>query len=277
MLLAASGSATEAVPDGVELRAVLTVGAVVVLAGALGTVTSGRARCLAYAAAAGSCYGLVSILVHASAVRIEADGLRDIHLDTVFVLVAALLVGGWFVQHAYAAGPPQVVVACQTVLDPMLAVGVGIGLFGEAGNVSPATAFGLVLAGLAAVAGVITLARSTKPSTPDIRRPDGQHLRVVIGADTYPPDVNGAAQFGARLAAGLAELGHEVHVLCPAATAPDQATLDQGAVTVHRAPLDPDAVPPDLPDLPALAGRPSRRSPCSTRSGRMSYTCRPTS
>ncbi|HEX4220758.1 MAG TPA: DMT family transporter, partial [Pseudonocardiaceae bacterium] len=38
VLLAATGSTVEAVPDGVELRAVLTVGTVVVLAGALGTV-----------------------------------------------------------------------------------------------------------------------------------------------------------------------------------------------------------------------------------------------
>jgi glycosyltransferase involved in cell wall biosynthesis len=232
VLLAASGSTEGAVPDGVELRAVLTVAAVVVLACAIGTVTSGRVRCLAYAAAAGSCYALVSVLVHASAVRIEADGLRDIHLDTVFVLVAALLVGGWFVQHAYAAGPPQVVVAGQTVLDPMLAVGIGIGLFGEAGRVSPAAASGLVLAGLAAIVGVVILARSATPSTLDVRRADGARLRVVIGADTFPPDVNGAAQFGARLATGLAELGHEVHVLCPAANAEARC---EGA-TVHRAP-----------------------------------------
>jgi glycosyltransferase involved in cell wall biosynthesis len=235
VLLAATGSAAEAVPDGVELRAVLVVGALVVLSGALGTVTSGRVRCLSYAAAAGACYGLVSVLVHASAVRIEANGLRDIHLDTVLVLVAALLVGGWFVQHAYAAGSPQVVVACQTVLDPMLGVGVGIGLFGEAGHLSLLASTGLVLAGLAAVAGVVALARAGGPSTPDIRPPSGERLRVVIGADTFPPDVNGAAQFAARLAAGLAEVGHEVHVLCPAATGSDDVAA-LGEATVHRAP-----------------------------------------
>jgi glycosyltransferase involved in cell wall biosynthesis len=244
VLLAATSPSTGSVPDGIETRAVLVVAAIVVLAGVLGTVTSGRVRCLAYAAAAGACYGLVSVLVHASAVRIEAAGLHEIHVDTVLALLAGLLVGGWFVQHAYAAGPPQVVVACQTVLDPMLAVGVGIGLFGEAGRVSPAAATGLVLAGIVAVIGVGALARSASPtasgasaasSMPDVRPPSGERLRIVLGADTFPPDVNGAAQFGARLAVGLAELGNEVHVLCPAATGIDDVG-PLGSATVHRAP-----------------------------------------
>lgn len=40
-------------------------------------------------------------------------------------------------------------------------------------------------------------------------------MKVMIGNDTYPPDVNGAAYFTKRLAEGLADRGHEVHVLCP--------------------------------------------------------------
>ena len=39
---------------------------------------------------------------------------------------------------------------------------------------------------------------------------------VLIGADTFPPDINGAAKFGERLAAGLARRGVEVHVVAPA-------------------------------------------------------------
>lgn len=42
-------------------------------------------------------------------------------------------------------------------------------------------------------------------------------LTVLIGADTFAPDVNGAARFAERLAAGLAERGHDVHVMAPAA------------------------------------------------------------
>ncbi|MFJ4297558.1 glycosyltransferase [Curtobacterium sp. NPDC089689] len=46
------------------------------------------------------------------------------------------------------------------------------------------------------------------------RRP----LRVLIAADTFPPDVNGAATFAEQLAVGLAERGHEVHVVAPASS-----------------------------------------------------------
>lgn len=38
-------------------------------------------------------------------------------------------------------------------------------------------------------------------------------LTILIGADTYPPDVNGAAQFGHRLALAMLRRGHRVHVV----------------------------------------------------------------
>ncbi len=41
-------------------------------------------------------------------------------------------------------------------------------------------------------------------------------MRILIGADTFAPDINGAASFTSRLAAGLVERGHEVHIEAPA-------------------------------------------------------------
>lgn len=58
-------------------------------------------------------------------------------------------------------------------------------------------------------------------------------LRIIIGADTFPPDINGAARFGHQLATGLAGRGHDVHVLCPSDTGPARVTRT-GGVTVHR-------------------------------------------
>jgi glycosyltransferase involved in cell wall biosynthesis len=40
-------------------------------------------------------------------------------------------------------------------------------------------------------------------------------LRILIGADTFWPEINGAATFIARLGAGLAERGHDVHIAAP--------------------------------------------------------------
>lgn len=62
-------------------------------------------------------------------------------------------------------------------------------------------------------------------------------LRVLIGADTFAPDVNGAAKFAERLAAGLVERGHEVHVMAPAASRRHGTWTEvhEGQpITVHR-------------------------------------------
>ncbi|ROQ05948.1 MULTISPECIES: glycosyltransferase [unclassified Curtobacterium] len=62
-------------------------------------------------------------------------------------------------------------------------------------------------------------------------------LRILIAADTFPPDVNGAATFAEQLAVGLAERGHEVHVVAPASSR-HHGTFDeehQGVtLVVHR-------------------------------------------
>lgn len=45
--------------------------------------------------------------------------------------------------------------------------------------------------------------------------PAEKPLTILIACDTYPPHLNGAAQFGYRLARGLNRRGHDVHVLAP--------------------------------------------------------------
>jgi glycosyltransferase involved in cell wall biosynthesis len=57
-------------------------------------------------------------------------------------------------------------------------------------------------------------------------------LRILIAAETYPPDVNGAARFAERLAGGLAGRGHDVHVVAPAPDGAPGKSVDEG-VTVH--------------------------------------------
>jgi glycosyltransferase involved in cell wall biosynthesis len=62
-------------------------------------------------------------------------------------------------------------------------------------------------------------------------------LRVVIGADTFPPDINGAARFAERLAGGLARRGHDVHIIAPAFSSKHGTFVeehDEIRMTVHR-------------------------------------------
>ncbi len=76
------------------------------------------------------------------------------------------------------------------------------------------------------------------PEAPDTAAStSSKRLRVLIGADTFPPDVNGAANFASRLGAGLAERGHEVHVEAPAFNRHHgdfQEQHDGATLTVHR-------------------------------------------
>ncbi|GAA3321017.1 hypothetical protein GCM10017710_49200 [Arthrobacter ramosus] len=50
-------------------------------------------------------------------------------------------------------------------------------------------------------------------SSPRDRSRNQQTLTILIAAETYRPQVNGAAQFGYRLAKGMKARGHNVHVL----------------------------------------------------------------
>ena len=61
---------------------------------------------------------------------------------------------------------------------------------------------------------------------------------MLIGADTFHPEINGAAIFAARLAAGLVERGHDVHIAAPSAGRGKHGTftevLEGQPMTVHR-------------------------------------------
>ena len=65
-------------------------------------------------------------------------------------------------------------------------------------------------------------------------RDSGDSLRILIAADTYPPDVNGAAIFCQRLARQMTARGHEVHIAAGRNDAgPDVVTYAEEA-TIHR-------------------------------------------
>ncbi len=60
---------------------------------------------------------------------------------------------------------------------------------------------------------------------------------MLIGADTFPPNVNGAATFTSKLAAGLTARGHDVHVEAPAFSRKHGRFIEEHdgeKITVHR-------------------------------------------
>lgn len=157
----AGTAASHSPPEAATLIAGLAVTGVVALFAAIGLARSGWSRCVALATAGATAFGLVSALVRAVSQSVVAGdvGLLDPPVAGAAAgVVAAFLVGGWLVQQAYAAGAPEVVIACLTVVDPIVAVLLGAVLLGEGAATPLHTWVLLGGAALAATAGVMTLA-----------------------------------------------------------------------------------------------------------------------
>ncbi|MCO1578047.1 hypothetical protein M8C13_20040 [Crossiella sp. SN42] len=164
----AAGSATGTPPAG-ALTDVLLFGALGVAAlMIIGSLTRGNFRCLALGAGGGVAYGVVSVLVRLTAHQFQAGA--GISWLAVAGVAAALLGGGWCVQQAYASGRPHHVVACLTVLDPLVAVAMGVGLLGEAAGTTPWVAVAELTCAAVALAGVTLLALA--PGTPSLEVDD---------------------------------------------------------------------------------------------------------
>lgn len=163
VFVAASVSATSGnrPPPGSTLPTILVVGGVVLALGVAGLAVGGWLRCVACATAGATAFGLLSALMRVIFQEI-AGGTPWYDpqvLGTGASALAAIVVGGWLVQQAYPSGPPEVVVACLTVVDPIVAVLLGALLLGEGADTPVATWFVLGGAAVAAAVGVLVLAR----------------------------------------------------------------------------------------------------------------------
>ncbi|OJY50073.1 hypothetical protein [Pseudonocardia sp. 73-21] len=159
---AAGTAVSTPAPNGATLFAGLVVAGIVLLLAVLGYARTGWLRCVFCAMAGAVAFGLVSALVRAVSQTItsgESSVLDPAVIATVFGVVVALVAGGWLVQQAFASGPPEVVVACLTVVDPIVAVLLGVVLLGEGAHTPAGTWALLITAGLVATAGVVALAR----------------------------------------------------------------------------------------------------------------------
>lgn len=237
LLAAGSATSTAVVPEA-ELKAALVALGLIAVPGLVGALSTRPAvRALGFGAAGGVAYGFVSVLMRSVSQDVQQGGLAWTTAFSAAGIVAALLVGGWFIQHAYASGPPHVAVACLTVVDPLVAVGIGAGLLGEATRTSLLVGAAELVCAAVAVGGVVALARTRNPPAVPTRSEttvtNGRAMRIVIAAETFPPDVNGAARFAHSLATGLAGRGHDVHVICVSPDGPARTEPVDG-ITVHR-------------------------------------------
>ncbi len=107
-------------------------------------------------------------------VSFQADFVTDgLTLLALLCMLAAGLLGAWFVQNAYANGPPDLVVAGLTVIDPLVAVSIGVVLLNEAMNAPLPVMLGFIASGAMSVVGVFLLSKVHPEIIKDSQKPVG--------------------------------------------------------------------------------------------------------
>jgi drug/metabolite transporter (DMT)-like permease len=159
---------TTTLPIGeLQLRIVLVILACVLAAlGLAFIIYRKRSGTIFYVLGAGTLFGFVATLAKVVIDRVQTLFQSGFHLQPgdgltllcVVGLIVAAISGSYFVQTAYSSGPPDLVVAGLTVIDPMVGVTIGITVLGEAATAPLWATFVFLVAGALAVYGVIQLA-----------------------------------------------------------------------------------------------------------------------
>lgn len=159
-VVAASSAAIEVeMSDEKLLQVVGVLFGLLAVFGVLFYRSKGKVSALHYIFGAGILYGFVASLAKVVIGRIIQADYDLLTLLAIGSLIGATALGGWFVQNAYASGPPDLVIAGLTVIDPAVAVGIAIVILGEAEGASIFQLAGFSVAGAIAIAGVFMLAR----------------------------------------------------------------------------------------------------------------------
>ncbi|MET3809705.1 DMT family transporter [Arthrobacter sp. UYEF3] len=146
-----------------ELTIVLLLALAVGLFGTLALLFRHRMSAFVYILGAGVLFGFVAVLTRIIGKHLlDANGLFLLNVQwyTLVAMAAAGGLGSWFVQSAYSGGPPDLVIAGLTVIDPIVGIAIGIVILGELrSDVHAVTAIAMGVAASLAIVGVIALSR----------------------------------------------------------------------------------------------------------------------
>ena len=159
VLFAATSATQVKLDDAMLLQVVGVLIGVLARFGGLFYFSKGRVGPLPYIFGAGVLYGFVASLAKVVIQRVIQGDINWLTLLAALALIAAAVLGGWFVQNAYAAGPPDLVIAGLTVIDPAVAVGIAIVILGEASAAATGQVLGFGVSGLVAILGVLMLSK----------------------------------------------------------------------------------------------------------------------
>ena len=146
-----------------ELTIVLLLALAVGLFGTLAVLFRHRMSAFVYILGAGVLFGFVAVLTRIIGRHLlDPNGqfLLNVPWYSAVAIVAAGVLGSWFVQNAYSSGPPDLVIAGLTVIDPIVGIAIGIVILGELRpDVQPVMAIAMGTAASLAIVGVIALSR----------------------------------------------------------------------------------------------------------------------
>ncbi|MGY2743100.1 DMT family transporter [Pseudarthrobacter sp. O4] len=164
-----------------ELTIVLLLALAVGLFGTLAVMFKHRTSAFVYILGAGVLFGFVAVLTRIIGRHLlDPNGLALLNVQwySVVAIVAAGGLGSWFVQSAYSGGPPDLVIAGLTVIDPIVGIAIGIAILGELRpDVHAVMAIAMGTAASLAIVGVIALSRHHPEVTKrrkDARRASGR-------------------------------------------------------------------------------------------------------
>lgn len=147
------------VSDSALVLILLILAAVLVIFAVLFLLLRKRFKAVFYILCAGVLYGFVVTLAKTVIARITQGNVDWLLVVGVVALLAAAIGGGYFVQNAYASGPPDLVIAGLTVIDPLVAVTIGIVILHEATQAPLWAGIAFIIAGAVAIWGVFQLAK----------------------------------------------------------------------------------------------------------------------
>ena len=146
-----------------ELTIVLLLAIAVAAFGTLAVLFRHRMSAFVYILGAGVLFGFVAVLTRIIGRHLlDPNGqfLLNVPWYSAVAIVAAGVLGSWFVQNAYSSGPPDLVIAGLTVIDPIVGIAIGIVILGELRpDVQPVMAIAMGTAASLAIVGVIALSR----------------------------------------------------------------------------------------------------------------------
>ena len=146
-----------------ELTIVLLLALAVGLFGTLVLLFRDPMSAFVYILGAGVLFAFVAVLTRIIGRHLlDSNGqfLLNVPWYSVVAIAAAGVLGSWFVQNAYSNGPPDLVIAGLTVIDPIVGIAIGIVILGELRpDVQAVMAIAMGTAASLAIVGVIALSR----------------------------------------------------------------------------------------------------------------------